>query len=72
MLKEKNGTAPLVVAGVDYEIACFRRVNVYPNLAEDAVHGAADGLKGGELHKRALEAVQSYFSAPFKAALARY
>jgi hypothetical protein len=68
----KDETAPLVIAGVDYELALFRRENTYPHLAEDAVHGAADGLKGGELHKRALEAVQPYFEAPLKQALARF
>lgn len=68
----KNEKAPLVIAGVDYEIALFRRENSYPHLAEDAVHGAADGLKGGELHKRALEAVQPYFDAPLKLALEKF
>jgi Bacterial archaeo-eukaryotic release factor family 3 len=68
----KDESAPLVIAGVDYEIALFRRENSYPHLAEDAVHGAADALKGGELHKRALEAVQPFFEAPLKQALARF
>lgn len=68
----KNEGAPLVIAGVDYEIALFRRENTYPNLAENAVHGAPDGLKGGELHKRALEAVQPHFEAPLKHVLARF
>lgn len=70
LLKDEN--APLVIAGVEYEIAAFRRVNVYPELAEEAVRGAADGLKGGELHKRALEAVQVHFQQPLKKALARF
>lgn len=68
----KDEAAPLVIAGVDYEIAAFRRVNVYPNLVEEPVHGSADGLKGGELHSRALEAVRGYFETPLKNALARY
>ena len=68
----KDEAAPLVIAGVEYEIAAFRRVNVYPHLVEDAVHGAPDGLKGGELHKRALEAVKGFFDLPLKTALSRY
>lgn len=68
----KDTKAPLVIAGVDYEIALFRRENTYPHLAEDAVHGAADSLKGGELHRRALEAVQPFFEAPLKQVLARF
>lgn len=68
----KGEAAPVVIAGVDYEIAAFRRVNAYPHLVEDAVHGSADGLKGGELHKRALEAMQTHWRKPLEAALARY
>ena len=64
--------SPVVMAGVDYETALFRRVNTYPFLVEDCVHGSADGLKGGELHKRALEAMQSHWQGPLKAALTRY
>ena len=64
--------APLVIAGVDYETALYRRENSYPHLVEQSVHGAADGLKGGELHKRALEAVQPHFEAPLTQVLARY
>jgi hypothetical protein len=56
-----------VIAGVEYEIATFRKVNVYPQLAQ-----APDGLKGGELHKRALDAVRSFFEEPVRTALARY
>ncbi len=70
-LLKKDG-APLVIAGVDYETALYRRENTYPHLVEQPVHGAADGLKGGELHKRALEAVQPYFEVPLTQALARY
>lgn len=64
--------APLVIAGVDYETALYRRENTYQHLVEQSVHGSADGLKGGELHKRALEAVQPYFEAPFVQVLARF
>ena len=71
-LRERHDESPLVIAGVEYEIATFRKVNVYPHLAQDVVHGAPDGLKGGELHKRALEAVRSYFETPLRTALARF
>ncbi|MDQ6759357.1 MAG: hypothetical protein M3Z32_05745 [Acidobacteriota bacterium] len=64
--------APLVIAGVDYETALYRRENTYPHLVEQSVHGSADGLKGGELHKRALEAVQPYFEAPLEQVLTRF
>jgi hypothetical protein len=68
----KDELPPLVIAGVDYETAAFRRVSAYPRLVEETVHGAPDSLKGGELHKRALEAMGSYAALPLKTALSRY
>lgn len=68
----KADTAPLVIAGVDYELPVYRSVSAFPRLVEDAVHGAPDGLKGGELHKRALEAVAGYWSKESVDALAMY
>jgi hypothetical protein len=64
--------APLVIAGVEYEIADFRHVNTYPELVEDAVFGAPNGMKGAELHKRAWDAVQTHFQKPLKAAIQRF
>lgn len=51
----RNETAPLVLAGVEYELAIYRDICSYEHIAAEGVHGAPDGLKGGELHKRALE-----------------
>ncbi len=47
--------APLVVAAVEHEVALYRTVNSYAHLVEPGVYGAPDGLKGGEMHRRALE-----------------
>jgi hypothetical protein len=33
----------------------YQRLNHYPNFCEPGVHGAPDGLDGGEMHRRALE-----------------
>jgi len=63
---------PLVVAGVDYEIALYHRVSEYPELVPDGARGAADGLKGGELHARALEAIEAYSQRRIDKALAQY
>ena len=68
----KADKSPLVLAGVDYELAIYRKINSYPQLAEGAVQGAPDGLKGGELHRRALDAVQSYFESDLNKALAQF
>ncbi len=45
----------LVPCGVDYELALFGRVNTWPETVAEGVRGAANGLKGGEMHARALE-----------------
>jgi hypothetical protein len=54
-----NRRNPLVAAAVESELALYRRVNTYATLVEPGVHGAPDGLEGGEIHKRALEIIQS-------------
>ncbi len=59
-----NTTVPLVLAADEPEIAIYRRVNTYPRLTEQAVHGSPDGLTVRELHRRALEVVRQTFSAP--------
>jgi hypothetical protein len=56
-----NGSnAPLVVAGVEHEVAEYRRINTYSGLVHDSVHGAPNGFRGGEMHKRALEILRSH------------
>ncbi len=50
---------PLVLVGVEYEIALYRPLNKYPHLAEEAVEGAPNSLKSGEMHARALEAMHA-------------
>jgi hypothetical protein len=68
----RGETAPLVLAGVEYETAMYRDLNSYEHLAEGHVHGSAESLKGGELHKRALEVAERAFEEPMKKALQLY
>lgn len=68
----RTETAPLVLAGVEYEVSIYKDINRYLHLAPEHVHGAPDSLKGGELHKRALEAAQSAFDLPMQKALNTY
>jgi hypothetical protein len=51
----RGATEPLIPAGVDHELAMYRRINTYPHLVEPGISGAPDGLEGGEMHRRALE-----------------
>lgn len=68
----KNDPAPLVIAGVEYELPLYRNESKFPRLVEEGVRGAPDGLKGGELHKRALEIVQRHWEKDVDEALAMY
>ena len=52
-----EGSAPLMVAAVESEIALYRRVNTYPKLLDHSLHGSPDGTSSEELHRRALEIV---------------
>ena len=54
----KESRNPLVPVGVEQELALYRRVNTYAELVEPGVHGAPDGLEGGEVHRRALEVLE--------------
>jgi hypothetical protein len=66
----RNDTAPLVLAGVEDEVAIYRRVNTHPRLLEKAVLGSPDGLAGQVLHARAREIVAQTFSEPLRKVLA--
>jgi len=68
----RSNPLPLVIAGVDYEIALYHRVSEYPALVADGVHGAPDGLKGAELHARALKVLEGYTTERIDKALAQY
>ncbi len=68
----RTNALPLVVAGVDYEIALYHEVSEYPALVDGGVQGAPDGLKGDELHARALEVLRRYNESLADKALAQY
>ncbi len=65
----RSETGPLVLAGVEYEIAIYRRVNSYRPTLEKAVNGSPDGMPDRTLHERAMEVVTSTFSEPLQKVL---
>lgn len=68
----RGKTEPLILVGVEYEIAIYRAHNKYLHLAEEAVEGAPNSLKSGELHARALEAMARCYENKLDAQLAEY
>lgn len=70
MLRGKTET--VVPVGVEYELALYRSVNTYPHLSEEAVQGAPNSLKAGEMHARALDARLRQYERKVEEALAQY
>jgi hypothetical protein len=68
----RNDTAPLVLMGVENEVAIYRRVNTYLRLLEKAIHGSPDGLAPQVLHTRAREIMTQSFSEPLQKAVAEF
>jgi hypothetical protein len=61
-----------VLAGVEYEIALYRSTSKFSRLAHEAVEGAPNSLKAGEMHARAIEAIQRCYDRKVDEALAEY
>jgi hypothetical protein len=68
----KDQTVPMVLCGVEYELSMYQSINSYGNLLPDGVQGSPESLKGGELHKRALEIAHEWAKEPMLKALAIY
>jgi len=69
-LREKS--EPVVLAGVDHVLALYRSLTRYPNIVEDAVQGAPNSLKGGEMHARALAAIEKRYERKVERAIEEY
>jgi hypothetical protein len=60
-----NGSEePLVPAGVEHEIALYRRVNTYAGLVEPGVFGAPDGMDESAMHRRAVQQLEEREQEP--------
>jgi hypothetical protein len=70
----KDDPAPVVLAGVEYELALYHRVSKYPHLMDDGVHGAQaqDIPKGVDLRQRALEFLDAQGTQSLENVLALY
>jgi hypothetical protein len=68
----KGKTEPLVLCAVEYELPIYREVNSYPHLLPAEVRGAPNSLKSGEMHARALEALEAAYATKVDEALAEW
>jgi hypothetical protein len=53
----RDDPTPLVLAGVEYELAIYRRLNSYPRTLQQSVQGSPDGMTDHTLHERAMQVV---------------
>ncbi len=65
----RKDPAPLVLAGVEYELAIYRRLNSYPRTLKHSVQGSPDGMTDQTLHERAMQVVLQTPSEPLQQAL---
>jgi hypothetical protein len=68
----RGKTEPVMLAGVEYEIALYRSLNSKLHLAQESVQGAPNSLKSGEMHARALDAMLRCYERKIDDALAQY
>ena len=59
----RNERAPLIIAGVDYELPIYRQVNTYTGLAEQELEANCDYFSEHELHERAWPIMQDVMAA---------
>jgi Bacterial archaeo-eukaryotic release factor family 3 len=68
----KAETAPLVLAGVDYEQAMFRQLTRYPHVLGQGIGGNPEQLRPAELRERAWAIVEPVFARARLQAAERY
>ena len=66
----RQDTGPLLLAGVERDVAIYRRVNSYRRTLEKAVNGSPDGMTDRALHERAMEVITSVLSESLVKAMA--
>ena len=68
----RGKTEPLVLCAVEYEIPIYREVSSYQHLASEEVRGAPNSLKSGEMHARAIDALERSYTTKVDEALAEW
>ncbi len=58
----RQDTGPLLLAGVERDVAIYRRVNSYRRTLEKTVNGSPDGMTDRTLHERVMEVMTSVLS----------
>jgi len=68
----KDGHPPLVVVGVEHEVALFHRLTTYPACVEPGIRGLPGHLSQNEMYQQSLELVRAVTTGPARRALERF
>jgi hypothetical protein len=68
----KDGHPPLVVVGVEHEVALFHRLTTYPACVEPGIRGLPGHLGQNEMYQQSLELVRSVTTGPARRALEKF
>ncbi len=68
----RPGNAPLVFAGVGYLFPIYCHANTYPHLWKEPLAGNPQGVHAAELHRRATELLEPYWSRESNLDLERF
>jgi len=68
----KDGHPPLVVVGVEHEVALFHRLTTYPACVEPGIRGLPGHLGQNEMYEQSLDLVRSVTTGPARRALERF
>jgi hypothetical protein len=68
----KDGQPPLVVVGVEHEVALFHRLTTYPACVEPGIRGLPGHLTQNEMYQQSLELVRSVTTGPARRALEKF
>jgi hypothetical protein len=68
----KDGYPPLVVVGVEHEVALFLRLTTYPACVEPGIRGLPGHLGEDEMYRQSLELVRSVTTGSTRRALEKF
>jgi hypothetical protein len=68
----RQTTWPLILAGVDYEVALFREACDYPRISDEALHGTFDYVNDRQLYEQALPIARRLYGVKRQNALSQY
>jgi hypothetical protein len=68
----KDGQPPLVVVGVEHEVALFLRLTTYPSCVQPGIRGLPGQLGENEMYRQSLELVRSVITRPARRALDKF